>query len=50
MLQNFVFPELESDNGFMKARACWVYGEFADYPFANDDHLRHALNRIYQCL
>lgn len=34
----------------MKARACWLYGEFAHFPFTNDDHLRHALNSLYQCL
>ena len=45
-----MFPELASENGFMKARACWVYGEFAAFPFTNDDHLRHALNGLYQCL
>jgi len=50
MIQQYVFPELASENGFMKARACWVYGEFATFPFTNDDHLRHALNGLYQCL
>jgi importin-7 len=27
-----------------------VYGQFAHFPFQNDDHLRHALNSLYQCL
>jgi len=26
MLAQYVFPELASDNGFMRARACWIYG------------------------
>lgn len=34
----------------MKARACWVYGQFGTIPFANEDHLRHALNAIYENL
>lgn len=50
MLQQYIFPELSSENGFMKARACWVYGEFAHFPLKNDDHLRHALNALFQCL
>lgn len=50
MLKLYIFPELTSENGFMKARACWVYGEFAHFPFTDDDHLRHALNALFQCL
>ena len=47
MLQQYIFPELSSENGFMKARACWVYGEFAHYLFNHDQHLREALNGVY---
>ena len=50
MIQQHVFPELASENGFMRARACWVYGQFAHFSFADEDHLRHALNGLYQCL
>lgn len=50
MIQQYVYPELESENGFMKARACWIYGQFAHFSFSNEDHLRHALNGMYQCL
>lgn len=34
----------------MRARACWVYGQFGNFPFNNQDHLRDALNGIYACL
>ena len=34
MLQAHVFPELGSAHGFMRLRACWVYGEFARSLFA----------------
>ena len=34
----------------MKARACWVYGEFAHFPFIDHNWLRDSLNRLYQCL
>ena len=50
MLQQYVFPELSSENNFMKARACWIYGEYAHFPFSNEDHLRHSLNALYECL
>lgn len=46
MLQQYVYQELESSNEFMRARACWVYGQFALFPF-NDDHLRHTLNALF---
>ena len=31
LLQQYVFDELKSDNGFMKARACWLYGQFGAF-------------------
>lgn len=31
----------------MRARACWVYGQFGKFPVTSDDHLRHALNDIF---
>lgn len=39
---------MKSENGFMKARACWIYGQFGSIPYANEDHLRHVLNAIYE--
>lgn len=50
MIKQYIYPELTSENGFMQARACWVYGEFAHFPFEDEDHLRHALNALYTCL
>ena len=34
----------------MKARACWIYGQFAHFGWENEDHLRHALDGLFQCL
>ena len=31
MLMTHVMPELNSDQPFLRSRACWVYGEFGDY-------------------
>ena len=47
LLQTYVFDELNSQNSFMRARACWLYGQFGSFPFSNEDHLRHVLNAIY---
>ena len=33
LLQQYVFAELTSDNSFMRARACWLYGQFGDLPY-----------------
>lgn len=35
MLESFIFPELTSENGFMRARAAWCYGQFANFTFPN---------------
>lgn len=50
LLQQFVFSELTSENAFMRARACWLYGEFGSFPFNNQEHLHEVLNAIYQNL
>ena len=38
----------------MRARACWLYGQFGSLPNcfqeSNPDHLRHVLNGIYENL
>ena len=54
MLMTHVLPEFKNTNqqgsGFMKVRACWLYGEFGDYNFKDKDHLKTAVDSIYQCL
>ena len=54
LLQQYVFSELSSQNPFMRARACWLYGQFGSLPNVfheqSDDHLRHVLNGIYENL
>ena len=46
ILQTYVFNELSSENPFMRARACWLYGCLHG-ALNNEDHLRHVLNSIY---
>lgn len=50
MLANFVFPELTSENGFMRARASWIYGQFSQFDFKDQDHLRAVLDALYKNL
>lgn len=49
MIQQFIYKELESNNAFLRTRACWVYAQFAEFPLG-DEHLKFALNLIYQNL
>ena len=50
IIENFIFPELTSENGFMRARAAWVYGQFAQFDFNNNEHLAAALDAMYKNL
>lgn len=47
ILMNYVFPELSSQNPFLRARACWLYGQFGDFDFANQDHIRSVVNIMF---
>jgi hypothetical protein len=50
LMQQYVFQELTSENPFLRARACWLYGQFGSFPFQSEDHLRHVLNAIFENL
>ena len=55
LLQTYVFQELSSENPFMRARACWLYGKFGSMPACfssptGQEHLKHVLNAIYDNL
>jgi len=41
-----VLVELKSDNGFLRARAAWVYAQFNDFPIA-EDHLKFVLDLLF---
>lgn len=49
VLRQFVCPHLISENCFLRARACWVYGQFGNFPLA-EDHVLYVINAIYQNL
>ena len=56
LLQQYVFSELQSENPFMRARACWLYGQFGSMPNcfqdtpASQNHLVCVLEGIFQNL
>lgn len=55
LLQQYVFQELSSENPFLRARACWLYGKFGSMPACfssptGQEHLKHVLNGIYDNL
>ena len=50
LLQQHVYSELIGDNPYMRARACWVYGQFGNFTFENEDHLRYVLDSLYKNL
>jgi hypothetical protein len=49
LIQQFVYSELSSSNGFLKARACWVYSQFAKFEMT-DEHLKYAMDAMFQNL
>jgi hypothetical protein len=50
MLVSYVFPEFQSQYGFLRARACWVLKSFAKISFKNPDNLLTACNHVKQCI
>jgi hypothetical protein len=39
ILEQFAFPALDSKNLLLQARACWVYGKYGNFEFAQQEHL-----------
>lgn len=50
MLKEHVLPLLSAGQPMLQSRACWMYGEYADFKIGEDDHVRAATDGIYQCL
>ena len=46
MLARYVFPEFNNPIGFLRARACWAYGQFSAFPFENIEHQKNVLEKI----
>ncbi|XP_041111080.1 importin-8 isoform X1 [Polyodon spathula] len=50
MLQNYVFPLLNSNLGYLRARSCWVLHSFSPLQFHNELNLRNAVELVKQNL
>ncbi|XP_035258439.1 importin-8 isoform X1 [Anguilla anguilla] len=50
MLQNYVFPLLNSSLGYLRARSCWVLHSFSSLQFHNELVLRNAVELVRQDL
>ncbi|KAG7455918.1 hypothetical protein MATL_G00246220 [Megalops atlanticus] len=50
MLQNYVFPLLNSNLGYLRARSCWVLHSFSPLQFHNELVLRNAVELVRQNL
>ncbi|XP_076472209.1 importin-7-like [Babylonia areolata] len=50
MLTEHVFKEFHSPNGFLRARACWVFRYFCELKFRTEANLLNAMEAIKQCL
>lgn len=40
MLAKHVICEFKSNEGFLRRRACFMYGEFGHYQFKDEGHIR----------
>jgi hypothetical protein len=50
LLEKFVIPEFSSTVGFLRARACWLFGEFGVIPFKNRNTVVLAVHGITKCI
>eukprot|EP00771_Trimastix_marina_P001384 gnl/Trimastix_PCT/2454.p1 GENE.gnl/Trimastix_PCT/2454~~gnl/Trimastix_PCT/2454.p1 ORF type:complete len:996 (+),score=362.35 gnl/Trimastix_PCT/2454:36-3023(+) len=50
LLLNHVLPEFQSPEGFLRARACWIYGQFSDVPMTQPERFTQAIQCVLQCL
>jgi len=50
MLIHHVLPELSSAQPFLRSRACWLYGEFGNFRFQDENALKQAIDGIYKNL
>uniref|UniRef100_T1J129 Importin N-terminal domain-containing protein n=1 Tax=Strigamia maritima TaxID=126957 RepID=T1J129_STRMM len=50
MLVTHVYPEFNSSEGYMRARACWTLHHFSDIRFQNEQNLLQASHFTQRCL
>ena len=50
LIHAHVMTEFPSQVGFLRARACWVYGQFSDIKFKFPANMLNALERVVGCM
>lgn len=50
MLMQHVLPELKSQQPVIRSTACWMYGEFGEFKFKKEDHVKQFVDGVYQNL
>ena len=50
MLKTHVMTDFQSPHPLLRSRACWVYGEFSEYEFQDQQHIQQAVDGIYQSM
>lgn len=50
LLKKYVIPEFVNKIGFLRARACWLFGIYGGFSYENKEILGEAIQGIYNCL
>ena len=50
ILEQYVLPEFKNQIGFLRARACWIFGKYGHIEFKNPQNIKVAVEGISHCL
>ena len=50
LIQKFVVPEFKNQSGFIRYRACWLFGMYGGADFSNKQIIQDATEGLYKCL
>ena len=50
ILEQYVLPEFKNQIGFLRARACWIFGKYGHIEFQNPQNIKIAVEGISHCL
>ena len=50
LLQNYVLSEINSNIGFLSARACWIFGRYSTLDYQNKAFVKTICLDVFNCL
>lgn len=50
LLERYVIPEFTNEIGFIRFRACWLFGIFGNFDFQGDTIVKTATEGLYKCI